>query len=583
MSKLVPSTMNPEQRLRLLGQLARRINEYPSLHELAWFLYAQLHDQLPIDAFYVTFTASSTHSPLLTMIDGREQPPAVTVPPPEPPNDEQGESSERPVLPWHRVEHLLQSRLICAIQAGSQVLGYIAVAAYTPAAFSEQDGRFLETVADQLAGTFERGAATQRDGMHGGDASAQITNPAVLGTLVTITGVLGAISAAMSDETNPEQLYAVILHQAATVIPYDQATITLFEEGYAVAGAAVGHTLPQLLLAPEHQRYWREYRTLRYSLGAQESDPRPPFAQAGVQDLLSLPLLVNGALAGRLTFAAAQDQRFSAYHAHLGTLLAERATQVVRMAHLQRAQEAAHAKVAQLDTLRQDFVATVSHELRTPLTGILGYMELLLNRWTSLDDVRRRSMLQRAQSSAVRLEHLVTDLLLFSNVEHQELKLQLAGYPMTALVEQAVEDMCTKYRGQVITLRPPAQRAIVRADAQRAIQVLANLLDNAIKYSAEGKPVIVRWITRGQEVHVSIRDHGPGINAEDLPRLFTRFGTLGHQPRPGQVGTGIGLYICKKLLDAMHGRIWVTSKPGRGSIFHFTLPSAQAGAGKAGH
>src|SRR5581483_2821975 len=134
-------------------------------------------------------------------------------------------------------------------------------------------------------------------------------------------------------------------------------------------------------------------------------------------------------------------------------LLAERTAQVVRTAQLQAAHEAARAKVAQLDSLRQDFVATVSHELRTPLTGILGYMELLLDRWTSLDDERRRGMLQRAQSSAVRLEHLVTDLLLFSNVEHQELKLHIAGYPLAVLVEQAAEDMRTKYRGQAIIVR----------------------------------------------------------------------------------------------------------------------------------
>jgi signal transduction histidine kinase len=83
-------------------------------------------------------------------------------------------------------------------------------------------------------------------------------------------------------------------------------------------------------------------------------------------------------------------------------------------------------------------------------------------------------------------------------------------------------------------------------------------------------------MARDQEVEVAVRDCGPGIKTEDIPRLFTRFGTLGHQPRPGQVGTGIGLYICKKLLDAMGGRIWITSKPGHGSIFHFTLPSTPA-------
>ena len=274
------------------------------------------------------------------------------------------------------------------------------------------------------------------------------------------------------------------------------------------------------------------------------------------------------------SFASRRPNQYDAYHVQLGALLAERTAQVVRMVQLQTAQEAAQAKVAQLETLRHDFVATVSHELRTPLTGILGYLELLLSRWASLDETRRRGMLQRAQSSAVRLEHLVTDLLLFSNVEHQELQLQAANYPLMALVDQAVEDMSTKYRGQTIEVHPSKTRAMVRADAHRAIQVLANLLDNAIKYSAEGKPVHVRWTVRRREVEVTVRDWGPGIRSEDVSRLFTRFGTLGHQPRPGQVGTGIGLYICNEIIKRHRGRIRVESQKGAGSTFSFSLPLA---------
>jgi signal transduction histidine kinase len=246
----------------------------------------------------------------------------------------------------------------------------------------------------------------------------------------------------------------------------------------------------------------------------------------------------------------------------------------VRQAQSHSAQENALAKLTQLDALRRDFVATVSHELRTPLTGILGYLELVLNRWSVLDENRRRSMLQRAQSSATRLEHLVTDLLLFSSVERQELQLHLAAYPLTALVEQAVQEIRTSYRDQIVEIHPAPSHAVVRVDAQRAIQVVTNLLDNAVKYSAEGSPVHLRWTVHRKEVRVAIRDHGPGIDVRDQPRLFTRFGTLGHQPRPGQVGTGIGLFICKQLLEAMGGRIWMTSRPGVGSTFFFTLPRA---------
>ena len=145
---------------------------------------------------------------------------------------------------------------------------------------------------------------------------------------------------------------------------------------------------------------------------------------------------------------------------------------------------------------------------------------------------------------------------------------------MATLLEQAGEVMRTKYRDQQIDIAPDDAPVRVIADAQRTVQVIANLLDNAIKYSPVGTLVQVGAKTRKQHVEIIVRDRGPGIQADDIPRLFTRFGTLGHQPRPGQVGSGIGLYVCKKLVEAMNGRIWVVSQAGKGSSFHFTLPRA---------
>jgi two-component system phosphate regulon sensor histidine kinase PhoR len=227
--------------------------------------------------------------------------------------------------------------------------------------------------------------------------------------------------------------------------------------------------------------------------------------------------------------------------------------------------------------MRQDFVATLSHELRTPLTGMLGYLELLVNRWHVLDDEKRRAMLGRAQSSAARLEQLVTDLLLFSHLEQHESTPRRTVLRIDSLVERAVDEISTTYRGQVVRVTPSSRPAWVRADARYSVQVLVNLLDNAIKYSSPGSPVHVRWMLRREEIHVAVRDQGPGIVPEDIERLFARFGTLGHQPRPGHAGTGIGLYLCKRLLEAMEGRIWVRSRPGKGSTFHFSLPRADDG------
>jgi signal transduction histidine kinase len=422
-------------------------------------------------------------------------------------------------------------------------------------AFRDEELRLLSSLAEQA------GAAIARARMRASEVER-----------ARIASVLGTISAGLGADSAPDDIYALILNQAARLVPFAEASITLFEEGRQRLGVATGPTLRALADLSANDGIWRDHRNVDFASCLGVADLREALESHGMRDLLSLPLLINGAVMGRLTFVSARTGEYDTHLAQLSALLAERTANVVRIVQLRAAQQSALAKLTELDALRQDFVATVSHELRTPLTGILGYLELLLNRWTSLTDDRRMNMLERVQTAATRLEHLVNDLLLFSHVEHQEIHLQVGRFPLHSLIEQAVEEIGTKYRGQVLDVRAIPPELFVMVDAQRAIQVVANLLDNAVKYSSVGSPVHLRCAAGRTRVRISIRDHGPGIRAEDLPRLFQRFSTLGHAPRPGQVGTGIGLYICKKLVEAMHGEITVVGRPGSGSTFHVHLP-----------
>ena len=423
--------------------------------------------------------------------------------------------------------------------------------------FPTEDLRLLSSVSGQAAAAIAR--ARLRAAEH---------------ERLQIASVLGTISESLGADRDPVVIYAIILDQAGRLIPFAEAGITLIEEGRRRLVASTGSILEAIPQSQASQALWRHAGNLDAAACRAVPDMWEPLSRAGVEDLLSLPLLVNGAVMGRLTFLSCRPREYDSHIAQLAALLAERTANVARIMQLRGAEQSALAKLTALDALRQDFVATVSHELRTPLTGILGYLELLINRWSSLSEDRRHGMLERAQSAAARLEHLVNDLLLFSNVEHQDIQLQCGRFPLKSLVDQAVEELGTKYRGQVIDVQPCPGEVYVMADAQRAIQVIANVLDNAVKYSHPGAPVHLRWTARRATARVSIRDHGPGITKEDMSRLFQRFSTLGHAPRPGQVGTGIGLYICKKLVEAMNGHITVTSRPGIGSTFHITLPRA---------
>jgi signal transduction histidine kinase len=231
-------------------------------------------------------------------------------------------------------------------------------------------------------------------------------------------------------------------------------------------------------------------------------------------------------------------------------------------------------RLQELDQLRSDFVSTISHELRTPLTGIKGFTETLLSYWDRMDEARRLEMVRKVNGSSRRLERLVRDLLLISRVESGVLPVRRTVTELDPLVEGAVREVEGKYRGQEIQMCPCAQPLMVLADPDRVQQVVVNLLDNAAKYSPEGRPIRVRCNRAGRAVRVSVVDRGPGIERADFARLFTRFGKLDRHPRAGHGGTGLGLYISKSLVEAMGGGIAVRSRPGWGSIFSFTLPLA---------
>jgi len=392
--------------------------------------------------------------------------------------------------------------------------------------------------------------------------------PSIRALAAALSTICGAIDAG----ADADSVYALILDQSASLLPYDEAAITLLTDGQLIAGPSVGRVLGSSRIGALLLRHWHDEAPLDLRAYQEEPMCAQALAAAGIRDILSLPLLVEGRVSGWLTFASRLPTRYGDLQRQVAALLAERASHVSHLADLRGAELAARAELARLEALRQDFSAIISHELRTPLTGILGYLELLLSRWGSLEEGRKRAMLVGAQSSAARLEHLITDLLIVSSVEHQELKIGLGVYRLADLVDHAVDAMRTKYRSPQIEVCPSKARVLVRVDAQRAVQVITNLLDNAIKYSADGRPIRVRWRCRDECVDIAVRDYGPGIRKADLPRLFTRFGTLGHQPRSGQAGSGIGLYVCKKLVEGMHGQICVISRPGSGSIFLVSLP-----------
>lgn len=217
----------------------------------------------------------------------------------------------------------------------------------------------------------------------------------------------------------------------------------------------------------------------------------------------------------------------------------------------------------QVDALKADFVAVIGHELRTPLTVMKGYLYTLTQRRETLADDKRQQALDVLGTNVQRLERLIEDLLFVSAIEQRRCTLDLASHDLGALVEAVAED-------DRVSVRRARGRMEVELDEGKVQQVLHHLVDNARKYS-EGQ-IVVELVDKGDTVEVAVVDSGPGIYSGDIPTLFERFRQLDGTSTRVHGGVGIGLYLCKRLVEAMGGRIWCESRLGVGSRFAFTLP-----------
>lgn len=218
----------------------------------------------------------------------------------------------------------------------------------------------------------------------------------------------------------------------------------------------------------------------------------------------------------------------------------------------------------QVDALKADFVAVIGHELRTPLTVMKGYLHTLTRRWETLADDKRQGAMEALQSNVLRLERLIEDLLFVSAIEQRRCKVELELHDLGALLEEQVGAF------ERVSVRRPRRPVELELDSTKVGQVVHHLVDNAVKYS-EGE-VVVNLVDKGEVVEVSVADTGPGIYSGDLPHLFERFRQLDGTSTRTHGGVGIGLYLCKRIVEALGGRIWCESRLGVGSRFAFTLP-----------
>jgi len=234
--------------------------------------------------------------------------------------------------------------------------------------------------------------------------------------------------------------------------------------------------------------------------------------------------------------------------------------------------------IRRVEEMRADFVANVSHELRTPLAALTGFIDTL--RGPARDDpAARERFLGIMQAQAWRMARLIDDLLSLSRIELRAHQRPDTPVDLVPIVRQVADGLQTlaRDRGVVIEITAPAEPLIVLGDRDELIRLFENLVENGLKYGASGKRVeiVLARVAAPDgtgEARVSVRDHGPGIATEHLPRLTERFYRVDVGESRAQGGTGLGLALVKHILNRHQGRLTIDSRPGEGATFTARLP-----------
>jgi signal transduction histidine kinase/CHASE3 domain sensor protein len=238
------------------------------------------------------------------------------------------------------------------------------------------------------------------------------------------------------------------------------------------------------------------------------------------------------------------------------------------------------SKEREIDEVKSALISTVSHELRTPLTLIHGFAELLVLRDMPVE--RQRSSAVEILDASRRLARLIDDLLSVSRMESGRLVLDPRPLDLGTVVERILSPFRAMAATHTLRAKLPSSLPVVWGDPDKVEQILTNLVGNAIKYSPGGGEVLVTVEHDGDSVRVSVRDQGIGMSPRDMGQLFEKFYRVDRDEVRRAGGTGLGLYITKRLVEMHGGRLWAESWPGVGSVFSFTLPTSDelAGSGR---
>ena len=283
--------------------------------------------------------------------------------------------------------------------------------------------------------------------------------------------------------------------------------------------------------------------------------------------LLGLPLRSDGLTRGALVFVRFGGPVYESEHIALASFASDLLSNLFERAAWRETSSELRELKRQMQ-LQEDFVSTISHELRTPLGFIKGYSTSLLRQDTSWDAETQKEFLTIIDEEADRLSLLIENVLESARLQSKTLPLRFQPLRLDSVLRDVITRIRIRHKDLDVNMDLKSAPSI-QGDGVRLSQLFENLFTNALKY-APGAPIDVHLIQVGGNIIISFKDHGPGIPAESLPLIFERFYRV--RSERTITGTGLGLYICKQIINAHRGKIWAESAPGQGTTFFIELP-----------
>jgi signal transduction histidine kinase/CheY-like chemotaxis protein len=350
----------------------------------------------------------------------------------------------------------------------------------------------------------------------------------------------------------------------------------------------------------EYRRYIASFQETPQALEDGSLSKRP-------QSLIYLPLLTQERVLGIITIQSFEKHAYTDVHLRLLQSLAAYTSIALDNASAYRQLNEQEHEIRRLfeeaqrgrgvaeeaDAAKSAFLSTVSHELRTPLTSVLGFAKITKKRLDERifpaiqsDEPRLRQTMAQVQenlkvvvSEGERLTKLIDDVLDLAKIESGKLEWHMAPVVIPDIIDHATSATASLFeaKGLALVKDVPLDLPVVTGDRDRLIQVVINLISNAVKFTDSGS-VTCRAARQGGEIVVSVVDTGVGISAADQPKVFEKFKQVGDTLTDKPKGTGLGLPICREIVEHHGGRVWVESAPGAGSTFSFSVPVVPGGA-----